>query len=499
MKLRVKDLAISTGNPLIALMNNEDAIKYDLHFADRVRIKKGKRSITAILDITDSADLLLPGQIGLFKEVYSQIRADDDDLVEIHIENKPKSIDHIKRKMSGKALSHKEMKDIVEDIVDGRLSEIELTYFVSSTYMHELTNDEIVYLIKSIIGTGDTLKLNKKIVVDKHCIGGVAGNRTTMMVVPILAAAGLTVPKTSSRAITSASGTADTVEVLCNVSYPLKNMKEIVQKVNACLMWGGSMNLAPADDKIIKVEHPMSLDPVGQLLASILAKKKSVSATHVLIDIPVGKGCKTTCSSRAQLLKRKFEHIGKRIGMKVKVVITDGNQPIGNGIGPALEARDVLWTLQDSEKGAKDLRGKSIHIAGQIFEMVHKAKKGQGWRMAKEILESGKAYEKFIEIIEAQGAKVAFPEQIELGRYKKVIKAEKNGVIKHLDNKGVNHIARIAGAPHDQKAGVYLHVHKNFKVKKNDPLMTIYADSKERLRYAEICYEKLEPAVIRKN
>lgn len=496
MKLRVKDLAISTGNPLVALINNVDAIKHDLHFADRVRIQKGSKSITAILDITDSADILLPGQIGLFKEVYSQIKAKDDDIVNIHLENKPKSIEHIKKKMANRRLNKREMKEIVEDIVQGRLSEIELTYFVSATYINELSNDEIVYLIRSIINTGDTLNLNKKLVVDKHCIGGVAGNRTTMIVVPILAAAGLTVPKTSSRSITSASGTADTVEVLCNVSYPLNKMKEIVKNINACLMWGGSMNLAPADDKIIKVEHPMSLDPIGQLIASILAKKKSVSATHVLIDIPVGKGCKTENSARAKLLKKKFETLGKKVGMKVRVVVTDGSQPIGNGIGPALEARDVLWTLQDSENTAKDLKGKSIHLAGQILEMVHKAKKRHGWRMAKEILESGKAHKKFNEIIEAQDAKIAFPEQIELGIYTKTMTAEKSGTVKHLDNKAINRVARIAGAPHDKKAGVYLHVHKNYKIKKNQELITIYADSKQRLNYAEYCFKTIQPINI---
>ncbi len=496
MKLRVKDLAISTGNPKIALMNSKDAKKYELHFADRVRIKKGKKELTAILDITDSHEILLPGQIGLFKEVYTAINANDDDIVSISIEQKPKSVEHIQNKLKGKELGYREMKDIVNDIVDGRLNEIELTYFVASTYIYELTEDEIVHLIKCIINTGQTLNINKKVVVDKHCIGGVAGNRTTMIVVPIVAAAGLYIPKTSSRSITSAAGTADTAEVLCNVSYPLEDMKKIVKKVGGCIMWGGSMNLAPADDKIIKVEHPMSLDPIGQLLASILAKKKSVSATHVLIDIPVGEGCKTECLERAKLLKEKFKSIGKKIGIEVKVVITDGAQPIGNGIGPALEARDVLWTLQNSENAAIDLKNKSIRLAGYIFELVNKSKKGQGWRLAKKILESGQAYEKFIEIIEAQGTKIAFPEQIELGRYKETLKAKKTGVVLHIDNKAINRVAKLAGAPLDSKAGVYLHIHKYDKVKKGEKLITVYADSKERLKFAKDFFAKGDTIII---
>ncbi len=499
MKLRVKNLPISTGNPMVALMSNLDAKKYDLHFADRIRIKKGRKEVTAILDITDTKEIILPGQIGLFKEVHKNITAKDEDLVNIKIEQKPKSIQHIKKKLRGKELNYNEMKQIVDDIVNGRLSEIELTYFVSSTYINELTDNEIVHLTNCIIKSGETLKLKNKIILDKHCIGGVAGNRTTMIVVPIIAAAGLVMPKTSSRSITSAAGTADTVEVMCNVSHPLSKMKKIVEDAGACIMWGGSMNLAPADDKIIKVEHPMSLDPIGQLLASILAKKKSVSATHVLIDIPVGEGCKTDCMDRAKLLQKKFTTIGKKIGMEIKVVITDGSQPIGNGIGPSLEARDVLWTLQDSENAATDLKNKSIRLAGQIFELVNKAKKGHGWRKAKKILESGQAYEKFMEIIEAQGAKITHPEQIELGKYKKNITAEKEGVVLHVDNHGINRIARLAGAPHDKKAGVYLHAHKYDKVKKGEKLMTIYADSKERLNFAEECFKNEKSIEIKSN
>ena len=155
---------------------------------------------------------------------------------------------------------------------------------------------------------------------DTHCIGGVAANRTSMLIVPILAVAGLTIPKTSSRSITSAAGTADTMEVLCPVVFSLSQMKKIAMRTGGCLVWGGAMSLAPADDKIIQVEHPMALDPVGQLLASIMAKKKSVSATHVLIDIPVGRGAKIQDKKKARDLGEKFKELGKRLGMKIALL-----------------------------------------------------------------------------------------------------------------------------------------------------------------------------------
>ncbi len=497
MQLRVKDLAISTGNPLIAIINYIDARKLDLHYADRIRIKKRKKEIVAMIDITDSNKFVLPGEIGLFKEVYEKIGAKDYDIVSIHIEEKPMSLHYIKKKLKGYKLTEQEIKEIIDDVIDDRLTEIELTYFVAGSYIQGIDDDETVALTRAMLRTGQRLRLRSRIIVDKHCIGGVAGNRTTMLVVPIMAAAGYVIPKTSSRAITSAAGTADTVEVLCDVSFPLDKMTRIIKKTNGCFVWGGAVNLAPADDKIIRVEHPIRLDPVGGLIASILAKKKSVSATHIIIDIPVGKGTKTESRERALLLKRKFETISKRLSMKVKVVITDGSQPIGNGIGPALEARDVLWTLMGSPKGADDLKEKSIMLAGHLFDLIGRTRKGKGKQLAKSILESGKAYEKFIEIVQSQNAKVIFPEQIEIGSYVSRIKATRSGVIRHIDNKRVNKIARLAGSPHDQKSGLYLHVHKGDKVKKKDTLLCIYSDSRERLRFARQFAKQFEPMIIK--
>ncbi len=496
MKFRVKALPISAGNPLIAVVNYIDALKYDLHSSDRILIKTRKKQTTAIIDLTDEHSFVMPGEIGLLTEVCNKLDVKTGDIVSINVQSKPMSITFIKKKLNGNRLSHDELRTIVNDVVNDRLSEIELTYFVSSSFIHELSISEIVGLTKAMINTGEILKLNKSPIVDKHCIGGVAGNRTTMVVVPIVAAAGLAIPKTSSRSITSAAGTADTVEVLCDVSFPIDKMKKIVSSTNGCLVWGGSVNLAPADDKFIKVEHPMSLDPVGQLISSILAKKKSVSATHVVIDIPVGKDSKTEKKQRALMLKRMFEVVSRKLGLKLDVLITDGSEPIGNGIGPALEARDVLWTLLNDKRSAEDLRKKSLMIAGRIFELVGKARKGEGIALAADILDSGLAYEKFIEIIKAQNARIIYPDQIELAAYSLYVRATKAGKVKHISNKGINKIARIAGSPYDKKAGLYLYVHKGHKVKKGDKLFKIYSDSRERLKQAKNAVSLLGPVEI---
>ena len=332
-------------------------------------------------------------------------------------------------------------------------------------------------------------------IVDKHCIGGVPGNRTTMIVVPMLAAAGLTVPKTSSRSITSPAGTADTMEVLCPVSIDVKKMKKIVKKANACMVWGGGpMNLAAADDKLIKIRHPLSLDPEGMLLASILAKKAAVGATIVLIDIPLGKQTKIKTKKQARRLKKKFVAIGKKLGMRVKVVVTDGSKPIGNGIGPALEARDVLWLLRGDPRAPRDLRAKSLHVASVMMEM---AGIKNPLETAHVMLETRLAYKKMQEIIKLQGGNPNIdPDKIPLGKFTHDIKADKTGIIDSINNKTISKIARVAGAPEDKGAGLYLHKTVGHRVAEGDVLFTIYAESEQKLGYALHILELMDGIVI---
>jgi AMP phosphorylase len=356
MKFKVKDVDIATGGTLVAILNRKDAGMLDLHTGDRLRITRGRKSTGAVLDIAQSKKAVKRGYIGLMEEVLEKLGARQGSTVSISLEEKPKSIALIKKKLQGSKLSADEMDIIIHDIVDNRLTSIEITYFVAASYTRGLDMDETVALTNAMINTGKKLKVDRYPVVDKHCIGGVPGNRTTCIVVPILVAAGYCVPKTSSRSITSPAGTADTMEVLCNVNFDIDSIRKIVDKTGGCMVWGGAVNLAPADDKIITVEHPLSVDAEGQLLASILAKKGSVSATHVLIDIPIGRGAKVKRIDKAKHLKKQFLKIGRKIGMKIHVIITDGSQPIGDGIGPGLEARDVLLVLQNHKDDPDVLR-----------------------------------------------------------------------------------------------------------------------------------------------
>ncbi|MFH1424468.1 MAG: AMP phosphorylase [archaeon] len=490
-KLKTKLLDIEAGKPIV-LLNREDATDMSLHIADRVRVGVRGKTQTAIVDISDK--FIKPGEVGIFDEIEKRLGLKRGNIVEVRVADRPESIDYIRKKMDGMKLTELELLSIIQDIVDDNLSSVEISAFVAASYIRGYDMDETAAMTRAMVATGKQIDFGDH-VVDKHCIGGVAGNRTTMLVVPIVAAAGLTIPKTSSRAITSAAGTADTMEVLANVEFKVNKIREIVKKTGGCIVWSGAVNLAPADDKIIRVRYPMLLDPEGQLLASIMAKKKSIGSDYVVIDIPVGKGAKISNKKDGNALAKKFIDLGKRIGIKVECLVTDGSEPIGRGIGPGLEARDVLLCLNN--EGPQDLSEKACELAGVLFELSGKSKRGQGKKRAQRLLESGKAKKKMMEIIKAQGGnpKVT-PEDIKIGKYTQVVIAAQNGNVHHIDNKLLSKVARAAGAPKDHQAGIYLHTSLGKTIEAGMPLFTIYARDKEKLKDAVELTKRYNPVQV---
>ena len=490
MRLKIKPLKLSTGGTFVAVLNKKDASIMDLYPGNRIKIKFDDREIISVIDLTE--ETVQQGEIGLFEEVLENIGIKKG-YIDVSISEKLRSVYLIRRKLDGKKLNKKEINEIIKDVVNNNLSEVELTYFVSGCYINGLDNNEIINLTKSIVNNGNKLGLNNKIILDKHSIGGIPGNRTTMIIVPIIAAAGYLIPKTSSRSISSPAGTSDTMEVLSEVSFSVEKIKEIVNKTNGCMVWGGAVNLASADDKLIKVRNPLSLDPEGMLLASIIAKKAAVNATNVLIDIPIGKNSKIQDKKDAIRLRNKFIMLASKFNMKIRVMFSDGRQPIGNGIGPGLEAIDVLEVLQGG--GSESLREKSLKIASLMLETV-----GEKNTIDKvtDILDSGLAYEKMKEIIEAQNGNPNIKIQdIKIGPYKYAVKSSNSGIIHSINNNIISKIARVAGAPNDKSAGIYLNVHLNDFVKKNVDLFTIYSKSKEKLDYAKDLFKMSNPILIK--
>lgn len=491
---KAKCVDLTAGGKIVVL-NEAEAHENDLYASHRVILRFGATETIAIIDL--SSELVSRGEIMLFSEVASELSADDGDHLEIRHMQRPASIEFIKKKMEGNPLSSPEITTIMRELMENRLSEAELSSFITSVYIRGMTDDEIVGLTDAVVATGETLQLGRHPVCDKHCVGGVAGNRTTMVVVPIVAASGLYIPKTSSRSITSAAGTADTMETLCSVSLEVDEMREQVRKSHGCIVWGGALKLASADDKLIKIRNPLSLDPKGVMLASILAKKKSVGAEHVVIDIPIGRGAKIPDKAEAGKLASDFINIGRRLGMKVEVMVTDGSEPIGVGVGPALECIDVLSVLNNT--GPTDLRDKSCQLAGALLEMSGKVKKGRGFDVASGLIDSGKALSKFREIVELQGGKKNVKlADVPVAGYKYKVRAPQAGQIYHIDNKMLSKLARAAGAPNDKAGGVLLCCSRGDRVRKGDTLYEIHSDSETKLDFAIRALEGWEPVELRK-
>lgn len=497
MNLKIKNFNWLAGRPVV-LLNDKTARKLNVHVDERVLIKKASKKAYAVVDIFPKA--VSSGEIGLSQEVSNLLKLKNKTSVDVMPAEVSYSGQLIKRKIAGERLSKEDFKTLIKDISKNNLTEVEVAYFVASEKLKGMSSEEIYYLTKAMADTGEKLKFKTKIVADKHCIGGIAGNRTTPIVVAICASAGLLIPKNSSRAITSASGTADVIETISNVNFNTKQIKKIVQKTSACLVWGGSLGLAPSDDEIIHVEKVIKLDVEPQLIASIMAKKIAAGSNHLLIDIPYGNSAKIKTKSEARKLAKKFQKLAKKFQIKLKVLLTNGEKPIGKGVGPILEMLDILSVLKNEQSCPQDLKNKSLLLTIKLMKLckIKNAKK-----LAKEILESGRAYEKFKHIINTQNNQKIDSDDFEkrisklkLAKYLKEIKSPKNGKIIELNNKKINDLARVLGTPQTKSAGVYLHKGLE-KVKKGEKILTIYSESKDKLIDAMKFINNFKPFTIK--
>ncbi len=483
--LRAKRFDLSTGGlPYVVVLRNEDGKNFGIHAGDRLLLQVDGKKVVVQADLTHRR--VAPGEIGLFREVWRENRIANRQAVSLSPLGRPESIEALKKKLLGKRLSEAEFFAIVRDIVSNKFGTTELTYFAASSFVHEYSNDELYYLTKAIATTGEQLRFGRKVIADKHSVGGLAGNRTTMVVVPIIASLGIYIPKTSSRAITSPAGTADTMEVLAPVSHSIDRIKRIVQQCHACLVWGGGLALAPADDRIIKVSRPLSLEPYSKMLVSIMAKKVAMGVTHLVIDMPYGEYTKIPDLATAKRLAAKFRYLGRRFGITVKVAMIEAREPIGRGVGPALEARDVLRVLQQKEYRPRDLEEKSIRLAGMLVELVGVARKGTGSSVVRDQLVSGKAWRAMQQIIRAQGGNPNLDsEDVTLGAKRLRVVAKRSGIITTVNNRAIDELARSLGAPDDKVGGLHLKKRLGDSVLAGEALYTCYASSPSRLALAE--------------
>ena len=479
--LTLKYLGINTyKEPIIYMRSDCHICKSEGFDAQaRVRVSLNNRSIVATLNTIDS-NLLSDNQASLSEYAWKLLSAKEGDPISVSHPKPLDSLSYIRSKIYGHELKAEETKHIIDDLVAGQLSDINIAMYIAASAGAKLSKKEVFDLTKAMVDSGQRLTWDAPCVVDKHCVGGLPGNRTTPIIVSIVAAFGLMIPKTSSRAITSPAGTADTMEVFTSVDLDIPTMRRVVEQENGCLVWGGSMALSPADDLLIRIERTANIDSEEQMVASILSKKIAAGATHLLIDMPIGTTAKIRSIAHAEYLKKLLKSIAKEFGIETKVIFSDGSQPIGRGIGPGLEALDILAVLNRNPNAPQDLREHALMLAGQVIEFSPNIAHGSGIKIATDILDSGRAFAKFQAICNAQGGMREIPQ----ASFTHTIESKKSGIIVNIDNRQIARVAKLAGAPKSKSAGVELLVPLHSVVRKSQPLFKLYAETRGELNYA---------------
>lgn len=487
--LQLRRVAIDTYHENVAYMHRD----CDFYRAEgfqaltKVTISANQHHIYAVLNIVDDESIVEPCELGLSEQAFEQLALKAGVPVSVAQAEMPTSMDAVRRKISGERLTLDDFRNITGDITKNRYSKMEMAAFLVASGQNSLDREEILHLTLAMTESGAQLDWHDSLVVDKHCIGGIPGNRTSMIVVPVVAAHGMLMPKTSSRAITSPAGTADTMEILARVNLTPGELHDVVRKHHACLAWGGTAHLAPADDVLISVERPLGIDSQGQMVASILSKKLAAGSTHLLIDIPVGPSAKVRHMNEALQLRKLFEYTGDRLGIHLEVIITDGSQPVGRGIGPVLEARDIMQVLRNDPQAPADLRQKALRLAGRMLEFDPDVRGGYGYNIARDILDSGRALKKMEEIIEAQGTSTI---DYSPGHLQHEVCAERSGVVTAIDNYQLARAARLAGAPMDKGSGVDLLKKLGEPVSEGEALYRVHAEYNSDFSFARTFTEK---------
>ena len=483
--LKSKKVDLGAGKDLFVLVHQNDAD--DLGVKEGAIVLLGYRDVELYVKVIITDTKIKEGEVGLYEELYEEYHIPEGRKLLLDIPSTSKALDGIRKKLSGQRLNEEELLAIMHDIGSRRLKETEVAFFVSTFFNPGFTEDEVYWMAKGMAESGDILdfkfiKNNKDLVVDKHSIGGTAGKGITPILVPILAAAGLVIPNTSTRAITSPAGTTDILETVMPVSLNKEQVYKVVEKVGACMVWGGALYLAPADDEIINVERSLRIQEFQKVLVSIVAKKIAMGSSFVLIDLPYGKGTKIEKPDDLEFLKREFEKLFHKFNIKCVTHKRVVRGPDGRGVGPVLEMRECLKVLERDEKRSEELEDTVVSMAAEIFEGVGKAKKGMGKKLAQDMLDSGKALKKFWDIAKAQGAKnIIKSSELKPGDIKYQIKAKKDGVVKNICTREVVEIARSLGTPGIKEAGIYVEKMPGDKIEKGDVLMTLYATAQDRL------------------
>jgi thymidine phosphorylase len=492
MPLRARRLGILTVDEPVVFMRTDCHVCRSEGLSSRSRVLLGSGNKTVVATLYQvSSDLLAVNEAGLSEAAWEMLDVLEGDPIAVSHPEPTTSFSHVRSRIFGNRLSATQFREVLDDVAARRYSSVETAAYLVSGSSFPLDEDETFALTRVMVDIGETLSWPDTPIVDKHCVGGLPGNRTTPIVVAIVTALGLTMPKTSSRAITSPAGTADTMETLAPVDLDVPAIRRVVEKEGGCVVWGGAVSLSPADDLLIRVETVLDLDSEGQLVASVLSKKVAAGATHLVLDIPVGPTAKLRTAAAGAALSNRLSQVAGRFGIATSVVITDGGQPVGSGIGPALEARDVLAVLQQTPGYPRDLHARACTLAGALLELAGRAEPGEGAALAVQTIADGRAWQKFQRICEAQGGMRVPP----TAPRRCPVTAAIAGRVISIDNRRIARVAKLAGAPGSKAAGIEMHVRLGDSISPGQPLYTVHAQTTGELGYS-LDYVTANPDII---
>jgi thymidine phosphorylase len=475
LPLRVRRAAVElSGEPMALVHVDAPAVAAArLAGVERVEIATGSASVRARLAVASDEGLVGLHEIALSPAAFERLGVGEGTKALLSRSPSPASRDLLRRKVAGEELTAAEIDTVVRDLVDGRYAPAEIAGFLVAASTN-LSLAEVTALTRARAALVQRFNWDGRTVVDKHSMGGVPGSRITPVVVAIAAAHGLTMPKTSSRAITSAAGTADVMECAARVDLSPAELRAVVERAGGAIAWSGRISHSALDDVMNAVNLPLGIRSAALDVSSILSKKLAVGSTHVVVDIPVGPLAKTRTKSAGRELARLFEAVGREVGITVVARLTDGSAPIGHGVGPALELADVLAVLSDGPDAPAALRQKAVAFAADVLAF---AGVNDPCAAADEALRSGAAAAAFHRIADAQGGR----ERVRPGLFRRILAAPRAGRVEAIDGFAVASLARGAGAPGDKAAGVRLIAGIGSDVRQGEPLLEVVASREAAL------------------
>jgi pyrimidine-nucleoside phosphorylase len=404
-----------------------------------------------------------------------------------------RAVDLILKKREGHALTKKEIVYLVNDYTQGKIPDYQMAAFCMAVFFQGMAKEEIVNLTMAMVNSGEKMDLANLpgLKVDKHSTGGVADS-TTLILAPLVAAAGVPVAKMSGRGLGHTGGTLDKLESIPGFSTALlkDDFLKQVEKINLAIA-GQSKDLVPVDRKMYGLRDVTgTVDSLPLIAASIMSKKIAAGADKIVLDVKYGRGAFLKTRETALKLGEIMVEIGEKVSRETIAIITNMNQPLGMAVGNALEVKEALLVLQNKKRGL--LRDLCLYLGTNMLILVNRVRNfKEGYHLLEELLENGKALEKFAQMVSEQGGHPQVINDFSLlpqAKNQYVLKASRTGYLGKLDALILGQTAMLLGAGRSTKessidlaVGLEIHVPFAESIKKGDPLLTIHYNQQEKL------------------